>query len=65
MKFLVDDLFCSMIMVNNPETAQPEIIMRFTNFNTEQEAVHFVQMFKKSYNYNELLMGTDEKITVH
>jgi hypothetical protein len=54
-----------MIMVNNPETAQPEIIMRFTNFNTEQEAVHFVQMFKKSYNYNELLMGTDEKITVH
>jgi len=55
-----------MIMVNNPETSQPEIIMRFANFDSEQDALDFVKLFKESSNYNELLkLGSGEKITIH
>ena len=41
MKLLIDDLYCSMIMVENQETRQPEIIIRFANFRTEEEAMQF------------------------
>jgi len=61
MKLLIDDLFCSMFMVKNPETKQPEIIIRFTNFNTEAEAMVFARVFKSQPEYEEL----NEKVTLH
>jgi hypothetical protein len=61
MKLLIDDLFCSMFMVENPETKQPEIIIRFTNFETEAQAMEFVHTFKSQPEYEEL----SEKVTLH
>lgn len=46
MNKLLDDLNCSMFMVKNPETKKTEIIIRFINFNSEQEAIDFAEVFK-------------------
>ncbi len=46
MNKLLDDLNCSMFMVKNPETKKPEIIIRFINFESEQEAMDFAEAFK-------------------
>ena len=35
-----------MFMVKNPETKKPEIIIRFINFESEQEAMDFAEAFK-------------------
>jgi len=35
-----------MFMVKNPETKKTEIIIRFINFNSEQEAIDFAEVFK-------------------
>ena len=65
MKFLIDDLYCSMIMVENQETRQPEIIVRFANFRTEEEAMQFAHHFKSLPEYTEHLQTQDEKVTLH
>ena len=65
MKLLIDDLYCSMIMVENQETRQPEIIVRFANFRTEEEAMQFAHHFKSLPEYTEHLQTQDEKVTIH
>ena len=65
MKLLIDDLNCSMIMVENQETRQPEIIIRFANFRTEEEAIKFATHFKSLPEYTEHLQPQDEKVTIH
>ena len=65
MKLLIDDLYCSMIMVDNPDTKQPEIIIRFANFRTEEEAIKFPTHFKSLPEYTEDLQPQDEKVTIH
>ena len=65
MKLLIDDLYCSMVMVDNPETKQPEIIVRFANFKTEEEAIQFAHYFKNLPEYTEYMQPLDEKVTLH
>ena len=65
MKLLIDDLYCSMIMVDNPDTKQPEIIVRFANFRTEEEAIQFAHHFKNLPEYTEHLQTQNEKVTLH
>ena len=65
MKFLIDDLYCSMIMVDNPETKQPEIIVRFANFSTQEEALKFASYFRSLPEYTEHMQPKDEKVTLH
>tara|TARA_R100001591_G_C4279452_1_gene164679 strand:+ start:431 stop:595 length:165 start_codon:yes stop_codon:yes gene_type:complete len=54
-----------MVMVDNPETKQPEIIVRFANFKTEEEAIQFAQYFKSLPEYTEYMQPLDEKVTLH
>ena len=54
-----------MIMVENQETRQPEIIIRFANFRTEEEAIKFATHFKSLPEYTEHLQPKDEKVTIH
>ena len=54
-----------MVMVDNPETKQPEIIVRFANFRTEEEAMQFAHHFKSLPEYTEHLQPQDEKVTIH
>ena len=65
MKLLIDDLYCSMIMVENQDTRQPEIIVRFANYRTEEEAMQFATHFKNLPEYTEHLQPKDEKVTLH
>ena len=65
MKLLIDDLYCSMVMVDNPETKQPEIIVRFANFKTEEEAIQFAHYFKNLPEYTEYMQPLDKKVTLH
>ena len=67
MKLLIDDLYCSMVMVDNPETKQPEIIIRFANFKTEEEAIQFLfaHYFKNLPEYTEYMQPLDKKVTLH
>ena len=54
-----------MVMVDNPETKQPEIIIRFANFKTEEEAIQFAHYFKNLPEYTEHLQTQNEKVTLH
>ena len=54
-----------MVMVDNPETKQPEIIVRFANFKTEEEAKQFAHYFKSLPEYTEYMQPLDEKVTLH
>jgi len=64
MNKLLDDLNCSMFMVKNPETKKSEIIIRFINFNSEQEAIDFAEVFK-SENKSEQLSVQHSSATLH
>ena len=65
MKLLIDDLYCSMIMVDNPDTKQPEIIVRFANFSNQEEALKFASYFRSLPEYTEHMQPQDEKATIH
>ena len=54
-----------MVMVDNPETKQPEIIVRFANFKTEEEAIQFAHYFKNLPEYTEYMQPLDKKVTLH
>ena len=54
-----------MVMVDNPETKQPEIINRFANFKTVVEAIQFAHYFKSLPEYTEYMQPLDEKVTLH
>ena len=64
MNKLLDDLNCSMFMVKNPETKKTEIIIRFINFNSEQEAIDFAEVFKYK-NTSEQLLTQYSSTTLH
>jgi len=53
-----------MFMVANPETKQPEIIIRFANFNSEQEAIDFAHAFKSLPQYEDI-KAEELKVTIH
>jgi len=65
MNKLLDDLNCSMFMVKNPETKKPEIIIRFNNFETEQEAIDFAEAFKKGNEVDPFELTNDTTVTLH
>tara|TARA_R100001129_G_C5284639_1_gene237911 strand:- start:810 stop:974 length:165 start_codon:yes stop_codon:yes gene_type:complete len=54
-----------MIMVENQDTKQPEIIVRFANFRNEEEAMQFATHFKNLPEYTEHLQPKDQKVTLH
>ena len=54
-----------MIMVDNPETKQPEIIVRFANFSNQEEALKFASYFRSLPEYTEHMQPLDEKVTLH
>jgi hypothetical protein len=56
-----DDLMCTLFYVENPDTLQPEIIVRFSNFVDKSDALSFVQTFKKKEEFFDL----SEKYTIH
>ena len=56
-----DDLMCTLFYVENPETLQPEIIVRFSNFVYKSDALSFVQTFKQKEEFFDL----NEKYTIH
>ena len=53
-----------MFMVKNPETKKTEIIIRFINFNSEQEAIDFAEVFKHE-NTSEQLSVQHSSTTLH
>ena len=65
MKQLIDDLNCSMFMVINPDTKKPEIIIRFNNFESEQEAIDFAEAFKKGNEKDPFELTNDTTVTIH
>jgi hypothetical protein len=64
MKLLADDLFCSVFMVKNPETEQSEIIIRYYNFASEQEAMDFAQTMKSESTDGDIIHPKNQ-ITIH
>ena len=62
---LRDALTCSMFMVINPETKKPEIIIRFNNFESEQEAMDFAEAFKKGNEKDPFELTNDTTVTIH
>ena len=54
-----------MIMVDNPDTKQPEIIVRFANFSNQEEALKFASYFRSLPEYTEYMQPLDEKVTLH
>ncbi len=54
-----------MFMIDNPETKQPEIIIRFANFDSEKDAIAFAQAFKSQKGYTDLMPPEKEKVTIH
>ena len=67
MKLLQEDLFCSVFLFNNPDTKKPEIFIRFSNFESEQQAMEFVKNFKQLPEYQDYvdLKETEELQTIH
>tara|TARA_R100000963_G_C4607037_1_gene78724 strand:+ start:189 stop:386 length:198 start_codon:yes stop_codon:yes gene_type:complete len=65
MNKLLDDLNCSMFMVKNPETKKTEIIIRFINFNSEQEAISFAEAFKQENRVDPFELTNDTTVTIH
>ena len=51
-------------MVKNPKTNKPEIIIRFNNFESEEEAIDFATAFKLE-NQNQPLLTDDTTVTIH
>jgi len=54
-----------MFMVKNPETKKSEIIIRFNNFETEQEAMDFAEAFKKGNEVDPFALTNDTTVTIH
>tara|TARA_R100000084_G_C4538144_1_gene94339 strand:+ start:227 stop:397 length:171 start_codon:yes stop_codon:yes gene_type:complete len=54
-------------LFNNPDTKKPEIFIRFTNFESEQQAMEFVKNFKQLPEYQDYvdLKETEELPTIH
>ena len=65
MNKLLDDLNCSMFMVINPDTKKPEIIIRFKNFSTEQEAMDFAELYKQENKSDPFELTDDTTVTIH
>ena len=54
-----------MFMVINPDTKKPEIIVRFNNFESEQEAMDFAEAFKKGNEKDPFELTNDTTVTIH
>ena len=52
---------CTLFYIENPETLQPEIIVKYSNFVNRDEAMQFVQTFKQKEEFYDL----SEKYTIH
>ena len=52
-------------MVINPDTKKPEIIIRFNNFESEQEAIDFAEAFKKGNKVDPFELTNDTTVTIH
>ena len=54
-----------MFMVKNPETKKSEIIIRFINFNSEQEAISFAEAFKQENRVDPFQLTENTTVTLH
>jgi len=54
-----------MFMVINPDTKKPEIIIRFKNFSTEQEAMDFAELYKQENKSDPFELTNDTTVTIH
>lgn len=64
MKQLLDNknLICTMFLLNNPETNTPELVIHFTNFENETQALDFADLIKEDARFHTV---RDTNITVH
>tara|TARA_Y100001972_G_C7659487_1_gene332408 strand:- start:422 stop:622 length:201 start_codon:yes stop_codon:yes gene_type:complete len=42
-----DNLICTMFLLNNPKTNKPELVVHFSNFENERDALNFASTFKE------------------
>ncbi len=63
MKHLADinNYNCKLYIVKDNKGNKTEIVVKFTNFDTEEEALEFATLFKLQSEFHEL----DEEFTVH
>jgi hypothetical protein len=54
-----------MFMVKNPKTKKTEIIIRFINFNSEQEAMSFAEAFKQENRVDPFELTEETTVTLH
>ena len=64
MRHLLDNsnLICTMFLLNNPQTNTPELVIHFSNFNNEHEALDFAESFKEDTRFHEMLPNKNETI---
>lgn len=62
MKHLADinNYQCSLYMVKNQQTNKTEIVVKFANFETDEEALEFAELFQLQSSINDI-----EQSTVH
>ena len=58
-----NDLICTLFYVENPDTLQPEVIVRFTEFKNKDDAMHFVETFKSAEHFIDL--SETQNHTIH
>jgi|TARA_R100000231_G_scaffold108713_1_gene80467 hypothetical protein len=58
-----DKLLCTLFYLENPDTSQPEIIVRFANFIDKTDAMLFVEQFKERDHFIDL--SEKETATIH
>jgi hypothetical protein len=51
-----------MFLLNNPETNTPELVIHFTNFENETQALDFADLIKEDARFHTV---RDTNITVH
>ncbi len=62
MKHLADinNYQCSLYMVKNPTTKKTEIVVKFANFDTDEEALEFAELFQLQSSIHDI-----EQTTIH
>lgn len=64
MKHLLDknNLICTMFLVQNPDTNKPELVIHFTDFENETQALDFADLIKEDARFHTV---RDTKETLH
>ncbi len=64
MKHLLDknNLICTMFLLQNPDTETPELVIHFTNFDNETQALDFADTIKEDSRFHAV---RNTKETIH